>query len=78
MFGDDFGYEAVDFEDKGGTSHMDLLWVKVFEKGKVVEPVESAQEVVAFVDESLEFVSFVVKGIELVLSSKNRAHHAAE
>ena len=78
MFGDDSGYEAVDFGDKGGASHMDLLWVKVSEKGKVVGPIESAQEVVAFVNESLKFVSFVVRGIELVFSSKNRAHHAVE
>ena len=78
MFGDDSGYEAVDFGDKVGASHVDLLWVKVSEKGKVVGPVESAQEVIAFVDESPEFMSFVVGGIELVFSSKNRAHHAAE
>ena len=78
MFDDDSGYEAVDFGDKVGASHADLLWVKVSEKGKVVGPVESAQEVIAFVDESPEFMSFVVGGIELVFSSKNRAHHAAE
>ena len=78
MFGDDSGYEAVDFGDKVRASHVDLLWVKVSEKGKVVGPIESAQEVVAFVNESLKFVSFVVRGIELVFSSQNRAHHAAE
>ena len=78
MFDDDSGYEAVDFGDKVGASHMDLLWVKVSKKGKVVGPVESAQEVVAFVNESLELVSFFVGGIELVFLSKNRAHHAAE
>ena len=78
VFSDDSGNEAVDFGDKVGASHADLLWVKVSEKGKVVGPVESAQEIVAFVDESPELVSFVVEGIELVFLSKNRAHHAAE
>ena len=78
VFGDDSSYETIDFGDKVGASHADILWVKVSEKGKVVGPVESAQEVVAFVGESPEFVSFIVGGIELVFLSKNRSHHATK